>query len=831
MFTQKFRVSEIPFIIKGVIKPELIQDEFINDILVDSRRVFKVENTLFFALTSKRNDGHKYIAELYQKGLRNFVISDPGFDIQLFPDAHFIFVHKTLEALQALAAAWRRKFDIPVIGITGSNGKTIIKEWLYQLISPDQRVIRSPKSYNSQIGVPLSVWQLEKDYQLAIFEAGISEPEEMARLQQIIRPTIGIFTNIGEAHSENFINRLQKAGEKLNLFSRVETLIYCSDHAEVQEIIIKSEILDSIGSFTWSRKQPADLFIKEVHKDGKKNTKIVGVFKENILEISIPFSDEASVENAIHCWATMLLLGYSNEVISRRMPLLTPIAMRLELIEGINNCTVINDSYNSDINSLAIALDFLHQQTQQKEKTVILSDILQSGKSDVYLYGKISELLIQKEVKRLIGIGPAISRQSEHFNLEKVFYPSTEAFLKTFSFTRFQNEAILLKGARVFEFEQISQALQQKAHETVLEINLNALIHNLNYYRAKVKPGTRIMAMVKASSYGNGSFEIANALQFHQVDYLAVAYADEGVELRKAGITLPIMVMNPDEASFDSIITQNLEPEIYNFRVLRLLEEAIKRNIIPKNKPVKIHLKIDTGMHRLGFEAHEADVLIENIMQNSRLYVQSVFTHLAASEDSSENEFTESQIRLFEAVSSKMTGKLGYPVLRHVLNTAGVSTFPHAQFEMVRLGIGMYGISPLPQEQFDLENVSTLRSSISQLKNIKKGETIGYNRAGIAGSDITVATIPIGYADGLSRVLSNGKGHLLVAGKMVTIVGNVCMDMCMADVTGLNVKEGDEVIVFGNDRSINDLAREMETIPYEILTGISKRVKRMYFQE
>ena len=831
MFTQKFRVSEIQAIIKGVIRPELVDDEFINDILVDSRRVFKVENTLFFALTSKRNDGHKYIAELYQRGLRNFVISDPGFDFQPFPDAHFIFVRKTLDALQALAAAWRRKFDIPVIGITGSNGKTIIKEWLYQLISPDQRVIRSPKSYNSQIGVPLSVWQLEKDYQLAIFEAGISEPEEMAKLQQIIRPTIGIFTNIGEAHSENFINRLQKAGEKLKLFSRVETLIYCSDHAEIQEIIIKSEILGSIGSFTWSRKQPADLFITEVKKNGKKTTRIAGIFKENKIEISIPFTDDASVENAIHCWATMLYLGYNQEVISRRMPLLTPIAMRLELIEGINNCTIINDSYNSDINSLAIALDFLHQQTQQKEKTIILSDILQSGKSDVYLYGKIAELLLQKEVRRLIGIGPAISRQAEHFNLEKVFYPSTEAFLKTFSFTRFQNEAILLKGARVFEFEQISQALQQKAHETVLEINLNALIHNLNYYRAKVKPGTKIMAMVKASSYGNGSFEIANALQFHQVDYLAVAYADEGVELRKAGITLPIMVMNPDEASFDSIITQNLEPEIYNFRVLHLLEEAIKRNIIPKNKPVKIHLKIDTGMHRLGFEAHEADVLIENIMQNSRLYVQSIFTHLAASEDSSENDFTESQISLFKEVSSKMTEKLGYPVLRHVLNTAGVSTFPHAQFEMVRLGIGMYGISPLPQEQPDLENVSTLRSSVSQIKNIKKGETIGYNRAGIAGSDITVATIPIGYADGLSRVLSNGKGHLLVAGKMVTIVGNVCMDMCMADVTGLNVKEGDEVIVFGNDRSINDLAREMETIPYEILTGISKRVKRMYFQE
>lgn len=811
--------------------PDVIEDEFINDILIDSRRIFKVENSIFFALTSKRNDGHKYIAELYQKGLRTFVISNPDFDIQPYPKARFILVNKTLDALQALAAAWRRKFDIPVIGITGSNGKTIIKEWLYQLISPDLRVIRSPKSYNSQIGVPLSVWQLEKDYQIAIFEAGISEPEEMTRLEQIIRPTIGIFTNIGEAHSENFINRLQKVGEKLKLFSHADTLIYCTDHAEIQEIIIKSEILDSINSFTWSRKQAANLFISEVKKEGKKNTRITGIFKENRCDILIPFTDEASVENAIHCWAALLYLGFNPDVIKRRMALLTPIAMRLELIEGINNCTIINDSYNSDINSLAIALDFLHQQTQQKEKTVILSDILQSGKSDVYLYGKIAELLKQKDVKRLIGIGPAIGKQAEHFTIEKLFYHSTDEFLKSFSFTRFQNEAILLKGARVFEFEQISQALQQKAHETVFEINLNALVHNLNYYRAKVNPGTKIMAMVKASSYGNGSFEIANALQFHNVDYLAVAYADEGVELRKAGITLPIMVMNPDEASFDSIISQDLEPEIYNFRVLYLLEDAIRRNIIPKNKPVKIHLKLDTGMHRLGFEPSETDALINYINQNSRLYVKSIFTHLAASDDPSQNEFTENQIRIFSETSSIMMGNLGYPVLRHVLNTAGVSVFPHAQFDMVRLGIGLYGISPLAQEQPDLENVSTLRSAISQLKHIAAGETIGYNRAGKAYHDMTIATIPIGYADGLNRVLSNGKGHLQVAGKLVKIVGNVCMDMCMADVTGLNVKEGDEVIVFGNYRAINDLAIEMGTIPYEILCGISKRVKRVYFQE
>ncbi len=826
----KFAISEIVTITKGKLKAGTEPDTGINDILVDSRGLFKPENTLFFALTSKRNDGHKYIGELYQRGLRNFVISDPHFDFAPFPEANFIVVNKCLDALQAIVVAYRKKFDIPVIGITGSNGKTIVKEWLYQLLSPDIRVIRSPKSYNSQIGVPLSVWQIEKDYQLGIFEAGISEPEEMGRLQPIIRPTIGIFTNIGDAHSENFIHRQQKVGEKLKLFTRVNTLIYCIDHNELQEVIIRSEILDNIRAFTWSRKQAADLQITEVVKN-RKTTRIKGLFKNSEAVITIPFIDDASVENAIHCWATMLYLNYDQEIITSRMPHLTPIAMRLEVLEGINNCTIINDSYNSDVNSLAIALDFLNQQAQQRDKTVILSDILQSGKSDLYLYGKIAELLRQKDVKRLIGIGPAISKQSEQFSIEKEFFKSTTEFLRGFSFTHFHNEGILLKGARVFEFEQISQALQQKAHETVFEINLNALAHNLNYYRSKINPSTKMMAMVKASSYGYGDFEIANALQFHNIDYLAVAYADEGVELRKSGITIPIMVMNPDEDSFDSILGYNLEPEIYSFRIFTLLEKAIRRNILPRNQPVKIHLKIDTGMHRLGFDPENIDELTEKVKANTRIYVQSIFSHLAASDDPDQTGFTRQQIGVFSTCADQITDRLGYPVLRHILNTAGISAFPDAQFEMVRLGIGLYGISPLPDEQENIQNVSTLRSIISQIKIIKKGETIGYNRAGKAENDITVATIPIGYADGLSRALSNGRGHLMVSGKLVPVVGNVCMDMCMVDITGLKAAEGDEVIIFGNDRSITHLANEMGTIPYEILTGISKRVKRVYFQE
>ncbi len=831
MFSQRFLISEIAGIIGGKFVPRMIADMPIHDILIDSRRLFKAANTLFFALSSKRNNGHKYINELYYRGLRNFVISDANLDISKFPEANFIEVKNTLNALQSLAAANRKKFDIPVIGITGSNGKTIIKEWLYQLISPEKKVIRSPKSYNSQIGVPLSVWQMEPGFDVAIFEAGISEPEEMVSLQKIINPTIGIFTNIGEAHSENFINRVQKVGEKLKLFTKVKTLIYCPDHREIQQVIIRSQILEGIRAFTWSRTQDADLRITKVNQGKNFSTCIKAQYKKTEIEITIPFADDASIENAIHCWALMLQLGFKNDVIAERMQRLSPIAMRLELIEGINNCTVVNDSYNSDINSLSIALDFLNQQSRQENKTIILSDILQSGKSDVYLYGKIAELLQNKHVTRLIGIGNAISRQADQFEMEKDFYSSTDEFLKAFSYTRFQNESILLKGARVFEFERIGQALQHKAHETMMEINLDALILNLNYYRGKLDNGTKLMAMVKAGSYGVGSFEVANALQFHKVDYLAVAYADEGVELRKAGIKTPIMVMNPDEESFDGIIGYNLEPEIYNFRVLEMLEKAIRRNIIPRNKPVKIHLKVDTGMHRLGFEEKDVEIVTERIKANPRMYLQSVFSHLASSDRTDHKEFTRQQIEAFGRMAQQVSEIVERPVLKHILNTAGISAFPEARFDMVRLGIGLYGISPFQEEQNELRCVGQLKSTISQLKKITAGETIGYGRAGAAEKDMLLATIPIGYADGLSRILSNGRGHLFINGKMAPIIGNVCMDMTMVDVTGLDVTEGDAVEVFGEHRSINQLAEEMGTIPYEILTGISRRVKRVYFQE
>ncbi len=827
----EYLVSEILSVINGKLAGKKDPGRVIRDILIDSRKLISSDNCLFFAISSKRNDGHKYIPELYKRGVRDFVVTQlPEEDN--YPEANFILVRNTLQALQSLARAHREKFDIPVIGITGSNGKTIVKEWLYQLISKDKKTVRSPKSYNSQIGVPLSVWQMDPRYEIAIFEAGISEPDEMDKLQAIIKPTIGIFTNIGEAHGENFLSIQQKVGEKLKLFTRVGTLIYCLDHSDVFEVIIRSGITKFIRTFTWSRqKQEADLFIKEVSGNETIFTRIRGIFHGREISIRIPFTDEASVENAIHCWAAMLQTGYATDEIAERFEALQPIAMRLELKDGINHCTIINDSYNSDINSLSIAIDFLRQQANHRKKTIILSDILQSGKDEDELYGRIAGIITSNKINRLIGIGPAISRQMDQFQLEKEFYPHTAEFLRRFSFTAFSNEVILLKGARIFEFEQISQALQQKTHETVLEINLNALVNNLNYYRSVLRPDTRIMAMVKAFSYGIGSFEVANALQFHRIDYLAVAYADEGVELRKAGITIPVMVMNPDEESFDQIIAHSLEPEIYSFRILDKLESAIKKNILPKNKPVKIHIKLDSGMHRLGFSEEEIPELVQRLKSNTMLYTESVFSHLAASEDPGEDEFTRLQIDTFERMSELITVASAHPISRHILNSAGITRFPDAQFEMVRLGISLYGIATLEEEQNKLETVARLKSTISQIKGISGGESVGYNRAFKAEKNMKIAIVPIGYADGFSRILGNGRGHLLIAGQLVPVVGNICMDMCMVDISEVDASEGDEVIVFGPERSLKELANEMGTIPYEVLSGLSRRVKRVYYHE
>lgn len=824
----KYRAQQLAQVMDAELTGQVDAPVDIKDILIDSRRLISAENCLFFALVTKQNDGHKYIEELYKKGVRAFTVQQGNISIRRYPEALFFVVDDTLAALQKLAAFHRNRFSYPVVAITGSNGKTVVKEWLYQLMSPDKKIIRSPKSYNSQIGVPLSVWQMTEDHELGIFEAGISEPNEMDNLQVVINPDYGIFTNIGEAHAENFISTIQKTGEKLKLFTKVKTLIYNSDQNEIREVVIRSGLLERIKTFTWGKSSDNDLQIINVEPESG-STRISALYNEKEVVIQIPFIDRGSIENAIHCWSLMLTMGYPQDTISSRMRTLTPIAMRLEQKEGINNCTIINDSYNSDFNSLSIALDFLNQQNQHKEKTVILSDILQSGRNKMELYTEVANLLEKKNINRLIGIGPDISKHADKFNIEKSFFPDTSEFLTGFPLATLQNQAVLLKGARVFEFERISRYMQQKVHETVMEINLTALVHNYNFFRSKLKPGTKVMAMVKAFSYGSGSFEIANVLQYHQADYLAVAYVDEGVSLRKAGISLPIMVMSPEEHAFDLMIKHQLEPELFSFRTLTMLENAIGRNALPENKPVKAHIKLDTGMNRLGFVEDEVDELIKRLYNNPLIYVQSVFSHLAGSDKPELDDFTNEQISRFKAMADKIRKAADHPVMMHILNSAGILRFPEAHFDMVRIGIGLYGIGIKGEKQ--LRPVTTLKSEITQIRKIKKGETVGYNRSFKAANDMTVGVVSIGYADGIPRLLSNGKLKLYVNGTGVSVIGDICMDMCMTDLTGVQAAEGDSVIIFDAEHPVEEIAAAAKTIPYEILSRISRRVKRVYFHE
>lgn len=825
-----YSISNISSIIKGELHTDRSDDMSIKELLIDSRKLINTENCIFIALKSKRNDGHKYIKNLYKRGLRSFIVSELPDQEEYIRSANYILVKDTLLALQKLSAYHRSQMNYPVIGITGSNGKTIVKEWIYQALHEDMRVHRSPKSYNSQIGVPLSVWQMKSDHDLAVIEAGISEPEEMTKLQKIIQPNIGIFTNIGEAHGENFINRKHKAGEKLKLFTKVETLIYSPDQKSIQEVLIRSELLENISSFTWSTQEHADVRIKKIKKNPYSTT-ITAVYLEREISIEILFLDEASIENAIQVWCLLLFLKFEDEVIKEKMLSLNPVAMRLELNEGINNCSIINDSYNSDINSLKIALDFLDQQKQHHKNTLILSDILQSGKNEIDLYTEIGELIAKTHIHRFIGIGPSIRKHADKFKMEKYFYENTKDFLDHFSFSSFRNESILLKGARYFEFEQINKALQQQSHQTVLEINMDHMISNFNYFRLKLDKDTKIMLMVKAFSYGSGSYEIANLMQYHRADYLAVAYADEGVELRKAGISLPILVMSPDEENMDSILKHDLEPEIYSFSILNALEYSIKKSIHPKNKPIRIHIKLDTGMNRLGFEEKEIDALVKRIRMNDLLHPQSIFSHLAGSDEGEFEEFTREQFDKFCYMASQVEKSCDHQPIRHILNSAGISKFPEYQMGMVRLGLGLYGLSPFEEEESKLKNINKLKTSITQIKSISKGHSVGYNRAFIAERDMKTATVAIGYADGIARYLGNGKFGMKVNGNFCPIIGNVCMDMCMLDVTDIDCQEGDEVIVFDSQAEIKKMAELGQTIPYEILTGISQRVKRVYYKE
>ena len=825
-----YSIAAIKKIVDGTFLSLKNDAAVIEHLLIDSRKLLFPSATLFFAISGPRRQGKDFVKDLYAKGVRNFVV-DKAFSsgINEFTDANIITVENVMMALQQVAAFHRSQFLFPVIGITGSNGKTIVKEWLYQLLHNDYNIVRSPKSYNSQIGVPLSVWQMNAAHTLGIIEAGISMNDEMERLEKIIQPGIGIFTNIGEAHAEGFESTAAKAAEKATLFAQTGLIIYCKDDAVIDETLLRLQQKNNTVLFSWGRNEAATLFINHVQVQAF-NTVIKAVYQKRAISISIPFTNDAAIKNAITCWCVLLHLQISDEVISERMLQLKPVEMRLELKEGINNCSVINDSYSADITSLSIALDFLQQQQQHSKRTVIISDILQSGKTNEQLYAQVADILMQKNINRFIGIGKEISDYKECFAAigDAVFFKNTADFIKHFSTLHFYNETILLKGARIFEFEQISHLLEQKSHQTVLEINLNAITHNLKVYQQQLKPGVKIMAMVKAFSYGSGSYEIANLLQFHKVDYLTVAYADEGIELRKTGITLPIMVMNAEAATFDMMVQYNLEPELFSFGILTDFENYLQQSAINK---YPVHIKLDTGMHRLGFEPSEIPELAIKLKTAAQFKIQSVFSHLAASDNAAQDAFTRQQAASFLASCQLLEQAIGYSFIKHIANTSAIHRHANLQLDMVRLGIGLYGVDSDIAMQQQLKNVSTLKTTISQIKKVAAGESVGYSRKGIAEKDSRIATVRIGYADGYPRICSNGTGKMWLHGRQVPVIGNVCMDMTMLDITGIDAEAGDDVIVFGEELPVAELAHWANTIAYEILTGISQRVKRVYYEE
>ncbi len=793
-------------------------DAQIGWLLTDSRSLCFPEETLFFALKSSRNDGHRYIEDLYRRGVRNFVVEAlPSRD---YKDANFLVVPSTLAALQRLAERHRDEFNCPVVGITGSNGKTMVKEWLYQVLSPDHNVTRSPKSYNSQIGVPLSVWLLNEQTDVALIEAGISQPGEMQALADIIQPTIGVFTSLGPAHQKNFRSMEEKCMEKLLLFHDAKVIIYNADDDLVSRCIRRSGFKGQrIG---WHKELVGDKIQISLHSSPST------LHLPPSTLYSLPFIDEASVECSLAVAATALYLGVTPEQLRERMARLEPVAMRLEVKEGQHGCTLINDSYNSDINSLDIALDFMARREETK-RTLILSDIHQSGMDYDELYKRVNELCVQRGVSKLIGIGTRMASKSNLITVaEKHFFPTTEGFLASDTFRSLHDEVILIKGARAFGFDRITEQLEQKVHETILEVNLNAVVDNLNYYRSFLKPETKIVCMVKADAYGAGAVEVAKTLQDHRVDYLAVAVADEGVELRRNGITQNIMIMNPEMTAFKTMFDYDLEPEVYSFRLMEALIRAAEKEGIT-DWPV--HIKLDTGMHRLGFDPDkDMDDLISRLKHQNAIIPRSVFSHFVGSDSDDFDNFSRMQFEKFDRASLQLQGAFSHHILRHMDNSAGIEHFPERQLDMCRLGLGLYGVDPRDNRM--LSTVSTLKTTILQLRHVPKEETVGYSRKGILTRDSLIAAIPIGYADGLNRHLGRGACYCLVNGQKAPYVGNICMDVAMIDVTDVpDVHEGDTVEIFGSNLPVTVLSDVLDTIPYEVLTAVSGRVKKVYFQD
>ena len=798
-------------------------------LLTDSRSLAFPETTLFFALRTPVGDGHKYIPDLYRRGVRNFVVGTVPDNYETdYPDANFLRVLSPLKALQRLAERHREEYVLPVIGITGSNGKTVVKEWIYQLLMLSMNVTRSPRSYNSQVGVPLSVWLLDERSRIGVFEAGISQPGEMQALRAIIQPTIGVMTNIGPAHQENFSTIQEKCHEKLLLFKDAKVLIYNADEPVVAESVHDFGFGGQL--FGWSRKdENATVFVRAIEPTEDGKTRIDYLYGGTAAEYTLPFADEASIQNSITALCVCLYLGLTPADIARRMALLEPVAMRLEVVQGVRGCTLINDAYNSDAAALDIALDFMNRRAKEqaaKGRTLILSDIFQTGIPAEELYAKVADMLKSRGVERLIGVGPAISAAHTLFPIKKSFYPTSEALLESGELDTIHDEIILLKGARNFGFEQIAKALSLRVHETTLDVNLEAIAENLHFYRSFMKPETKLTCMVKASAYGAGSVEIAKTLQERGVDYLAVAVADEGAELRRAGITAGIIVMNPEMSAFGTLFEYELEPEIYSFNLLDALIRAARRQGITD---FPVHLKLDTGMHRLGFNPKtDIPVLIDRLSHQRALIPRSVFSHFVGADSDGFDDFSEKQFKLFDEASRTLQAAFPHKILRHICNSAGIERFPERHLDMVRLGLGLYGIDPIDNRV--LHNVATLRTTILQIRDVPAGDSIGYSRKTVLDRPSRIAAIPIGYADGLNRHLGNRRGYCLVNGQKADYVGNICMDVCMIDVTDIPCREGDSVEIFGDTLPVTVLSDLLGTIPYEVLTSVSNRVKRVYFQ-
>ena len=784
----------------------------VTNLITDSRKATISEESIFFAISGKHHDGHQFITKLYADGIRQFIVERP---VSASEDCNVLLVPSAITALQQIAAFHRSQIKVPVIGITGSNGKTIVKEWLYQLLSPEFKIAKNPASYNSQLGVPLSVWQLQNHHTLGIFEAGISTVGEMANLEQVLKPTIGIFTNIGPAHNEGFGSIEEKIREKLILFKHTDILIYCRDHTLIHAGLQTA----GIRALDWGTDEKASVRIT------KQETGFRVISHTEDFLLQLPFSDLASVENCFHCVLILMHYGLNAATIQERVSSLRAVPMRLELKEGINGCHIVDDTYNNDLAGLQVSLDFLAHQNQRSKKRIILSDIHESGLSDGALIKKVSSVLTSAHLHHFIGIGPVLFSYQHDFPPGSVFFRSTEEFLRNFDFNTLHDEVILVKGARVFTFERIVHHLQRKVHGTIMEIDLGALIDNLNFFRGHLYPTTKVMAMVKAFAYGSGSNEIANVLQYHKIDYLGVAYADEGVELRKNNIHLPIMVMNAAAESFDSLLKYDLEPEVYCFKVLEELVGFLQ------GRPCKIHIKIDTGMHRLGFDVTDVQRLVELLADHPNLKVASIFSHLAGADEMVHDSFSREQGIRFRDTADFISQRLGYRPIFHLLNSAGILRLPELQFDMVRLGIGLYGVDPTADESGKLKPVATLKTVISQIKHIPAGQSIGYGRKGKTSRPTTTATIAIGYADGFSRAFSQGVGQVIVNGLLAPVIGNVCMDMTMIDITDIPAREGDPVVIFGKELPIQQLAQRIGTIPYEILTSTSERVKRIFVAE